>query len=191
MPKNTYLHDNHEVNLILKGVTSILIGFYLFCGAYLIKSILDGFLIDNHLTGMFSAEIIEFTVLGILFLVFVFSSLALVFAGRRVAKRHQFKLWNSKTKKTAFRYLFLIAFLSAILIFLMNAGLIDLITPAFLVAYGLLLYLLRDHYRKKRFILSGLAIALGGLCYFIPGYWSSAISILGIAHMAYGITTIN
>jgi membrane protein CcdC involved in cytochrome C biogenesis len=87
--------------------------------------------------------------------------------------------------------LFLIAFLSAMLIFLMNAGLIDLITPAFLVAYGLLLYLLRDHYRKKRFILSGLAIALGGLCYFIPAYWSSAFSILGIAHMAYGITTIN
>ena len=187
MPKNTYLHDNHEVNLILKGVTSILIGFYLFCGAYLIKSILDGFLIDNHLTGMFSAEIIEFTVLGILFLVFVFSSLALVFAGRRVAKRHQFKLWNAKTKKTAFRYLFLIVFFAILLILLMNAGLIDLITPAFLVAYGLILYLLKDNYRKKQFFLSGLAFALGVLCYFIPGYWSSAISILGIAHMAYGI----
>lgn len=187
MPKNTYLHDNHEVNLILKGVTSILIGIYLFCGAYLIKSILNGFLMDDHLTGMFSAEIIEYVALGILLLVFVFSSLALVFAGRRIAKRHKFKLWNAKTKKTALRYLLLIAFLAAMLIFLMNAGLIDLITPTFLVAYGLVLYLLRDHYRKKRFFLSGLAFALGALCYFIPGYWSSAVSILGIAHVAYGI----
>jgi hypothetical protein len=188
MRKNTYLHDNNEVNLILKGFTSILIGFYLFCGAYLIKSILNGFLIDDHLTGMFSAEIIEFVALGVLFLVFVFSSLAVVFAGKRVAKRHQFKLWNAKTKKTAFRYLFLIAFFSSLLIILMNAGLIDLITPAFLVSYGLILFLLRgDSYRKKNLILSGLAIALGCLCFFIPGYWSSAISILGIAHVAYGI----
>ncbi len=187
MRKNTYLHDNNEVNLILKGFTSILIGFYLFCGAYLIKSILNGFLIDDHLTGMFSAEIIEFVALGILFLVFVFSSLAVVFAGKRVAKRHQFKLWNAKTKKTAFRYLFLIAFFASLLIILMRVGMIDLITPAFLVAYGLILYLLRDNYRKKRFFLSGLAIALGCLCFFIPGYWSSAISILGIAHVAYGI----
>ena len=187
MPKNTYLQDNNEVNLILKGFTSILIGIYLFCGAYLIKSILDGFLIDNHLTGMFSVEIIEYVALAILLLVFVFSSLALVFAGRRVAKRHQFKLWNAKTKKTAFRYLFLIAFSASMLIFLMNVGLINLITPTFLVAYGLILYLLRNDYRKKRFFLSGLAFALGVLCYFVPGYWSSAISILGIAHMAYGI----
>ena len=188
MRKNTYLHDNNEVNLILKGFTSILIGFYLFCGAYLIKSILNGFLIDDHLTGMFSAEIIEFVALGVLFLVFVFSSLAVVFAGKRVAKRHQFKLWNAKTKKTAFRYLFLIAFFSSLLIILMNAGLIDFITPAFLFSYGLILFLLRgDSYRKKNLILSGLAIALGCLCFFIPGYWSSAISILGIAHVAYGI----
>ena len=64
MPKNTYLHDNNEVNLILKGFTSILIGIYLFCGAYLIKSILDGFLIDNHLTSMFSVEIIEYVALA-------------------------------------------------------------------------------------------------------------------------------
>jgi hypothetical protein len=188
MPKNTYLHDNNEVNLILKGFTSILIGFYLFCGAYLIKGILDGFLIDDHLTGMFSAEIIEFIALGILFLVFLFSSLAVFFAGKRVAKRHQFKLWNAKTKKMFFRYLLIVSILFTSLILLMNAGLIDFITPAFLVAYGLIIFVLKgDSSRKKILVLSGLAIALGCLCFFIPNYWSSAISILGIAHVAYGI----
>ena len=188
MRKNTYLHNNHEVNFILKGFTSILIGFYLFCGAYLIKSILNGFLIDDHLAGMFSAEIIELVALGILFLVFLFASLAVFFAGKRMAKRHQFKLWNGKTKKMAFRYLFLIAFFSSLLVVLMNVGLIDFIAPAFLVSYGLILFVLKgDSSRKKILALSGLAFALGCLCFFIPDYWSSAVSILGIAHVAYGI----
>jgi hypothetical protein len=187
MNKNKYLHDNHEVNLILKGFTSILVGFYLFFGAYVIKSVLDGFLIDDNLVGMFSVEIIEFISIGILFLVFLFSSLALIFAGKRIAKRHQFKLWNAKTKKTSLQYLAGTSTLFTVVILFMNEGLIDAITPAILITYGLLLFIVKNKDRKQLLILSGLSFGLGFLCLVFPGYWSSALSILGIAHAAYGI----
>jgi len=97
MRKNTYLHDNNDVNLILKGFTSVLIGIYMIIGVYLIQTILTGFLIDDNPLGMLSAEIIELFCIGILFLVFLGTSVALIFGGRRIAKKFQYRLWNSKT----------------------------------------------------------------------------------------------
>lgn len=187
MHKKKYFHDTHEINITVKGFTSILVGVYLFCGTYLIKSILSGFLIEDNVVGMFSAEIIEFLVVAILFLVFLFSSLALIFSGRRVAKRHQFQLWNSQTKKTAFIYFLFHLFQFILLLLLMNKGFVDEIAPAFLISYGLLLFLFKNKERKQLLVLSGLALCLAILCSFIPGYWASAISILAIAHMAYGV----
>jgi len=187
MSKNHYLHDNYDVNLIIKGFTSVLVGFYIIGGAYLIKSILNGFLIDDNPLGMLSAEIIEILFLAILFLVFIFSSMAVILKGRRAAKKYQFKLWNSKTKKVAFKYLLLITLLFTSLILLMNAGFINYITPSFLLLYGVMLYILKSKYRKQLLILSGLAFGLALLCFLIPNYWYSALSILGIAHVTYGI----
>jgi hypothetical protein len=187
MSKNKYLHDNFYVNLILKGFTSILIGCYFFGGAFLMKSILDGFLVDDNPLGMLSAEIIEMLFLVILLAVFIFSSIALVFGGRRVAKKYQYKLWNSKTKKTALIYLLIVLVTFTTLVLLLNSGFVNYLTPAFLILYGLLLFLLKNKDRKQIFILSGLAFALALICFLIPGYWNSALSILGIAHIAYGV----
>ena len=91
-------HDNLSINFILKGFTSILIGVYFLVAAYLIKFILDGFLIDGNPMGMMSAEIIEILIIVITFFLFLFSSLALFFKGRRTAKKNHYKLWSEKTK---------------------------------------------------------------------------------------------
>ena len=62
------MHNTFEINFSLKGFTSILIGAYFFIAGYLIKTILENFLIDNNAMGMFSPEIIEVVVIAIVFL---------------------------------------------------------------------------------------------------------------------------
>lgn len=185
------MHDNFSVNFTLKGVTSILIGAYFFIAGYLIKTILEGFLIDDNPLGMLSAEIIEVLIISIAFLVFLFSSLALYFSGRRSSKRFQFELWNGRTKTAFWKYSIVILIIFVTLIVLMKQGFIDYITPTFLVLYGLLLFLFKNKARKNILILSAVCLLLAVMCVLIPTYWYSSLTILGIAHITYGVAVRN
>ena len=69
----------------------------------------------------------------------------------------------------------------------LSAGLIDYLTPIFLFLYAVLLFLFKDKERKNLLILSGLSLLLAVMCMLIPTYWYSSLSILGIAHIAYGV----
>ena len=111
-------HNNFQLNFSLEGYASIQIGLYFLITAFAIKNILAGFLIDDHLLGMMSAEIIEVLISIITFLMFLFSSFALFFKGRRKAKKLQYNLWNTKTTINFWKYLvnfFIIEFLSFII----------------------------------------------------------------------------
>jgi hypothetical protein len=185
------MHDNFQINFSLKGITSILIGTYIFIAGYLIKAILMGFLIDDNVIGMLSAEILEVLIIVIAFLVFLFSSLALFFAGKRSAKKFQHKLWNGKTKAAIWKYFLEIVIIFVILIVLMNQGYIDYITPAFLFLFGVLLFLFKKKKEKNLLILSSLCLLLAVMCILIPSYWYSSLSILGIAHITYGVVVKN
>ena len=83
------MHDTFESNFSLKGFTSILIGLYFFIAGSLINSIVEGFLIDDNPMGMLSPQIVEIAILALLFFVFLFSTLALFFGGRRTAKKFE------------------------------------------------------------------------------------------------------
>ncbi len=178
--------DNLDVNFSLKGNASIQIGIYFLLAVYLIKTFLDGFLIDDNPAGMLSAEILEFLLIGITFLTFLLSGLALFFKGKRSAKKFGYQLFNSKTKKNF--WLFILSFVGIfiLLIALKNLGYINFITPSFLFLYGLLTFLNKNKERKGLLILSGVSFLLGIICILIPGYWSSSLYILGIAHITYG-----
>ena len=132
-------HNNFQLNFSLEGYSSIQIGLYFLITAFAIKNILAGFLIDDHLLGMMSPEIIEVLISIIVILMFLFSSLALFFRGRRKARKLQHKLWNAKTKKNFWKYLVNFFLMFLLLVFLKNQGLIHYITPTFLILYGLLL----------------------------------------------------
>ena len=179
------MHNTFEINFSLKGFTSILIGAYFFIAGYLIKTILENFLIDNNAMGMFSPEIIEVVVIAIVFFHFLFSTLALFFGGRRTAKRFDYKLWNTETKIAFRNYIFKVIVIFSVLIILMNLGFINYLTPVFLTLYGILLFLFKNKQRKNLLILSSLSILLAVVCFLIPSYWYSSISILGIAHITY------
>lgn len=184
-------HDNFQVNFSLKGFTNIQIGIYILIAAYFIKSILDGFLIDDNPLGMLSAELIEVFIIAIVFLTFLFSSLALFFSGRRKSKKFQFKLWNKVTKTAFYKYLTGFVFLIVVLIYLMKQGFIDYITPTFLILYGCILFMFKNKERKNLLVVSGICLLLAIYCILIPSYWYSSLFILGIAHVTYGIVVRN
>jgi hypothetical protein len=187
MVKKAHLHDNFEVGFILKGFSSILIGVYFFLLGYTYKYILNSFLIDDHALGLLSPEIIEIIFISLAAVFVLFSSFPLFFSGRKAAKSFHLLLWNGKTKVVFFKYLIGIAIVFSSLISLMNHGFIDEITPTFLILYSIFLFLTRNKTRKSLLILSALSLALGIICFIIPMYWYSAFTILGIAHITYGI----
>ncbi|TXD46653.1 hypothetical protein [Polaribacter sp. IC073] len=187
MVKNTILHDNFEVNFTLKGFTSILIGVYFFLLAYAYKYILDSFLIEDHALGLLSIQIIEIIFISLAGVFVLFSSLSMFFSGKRNVNRFQQQLWNGKTKAAVRKYFTGILIIFSILIILMNQGLIDFITPSFLILYALFLFLFKNNARKNLLYLSGLSLLLGIYCFVIPGYWYSSLTILAIAHATYGI----
>lgn len=185
------MHDNFEINFSLKGFTSILIGAYIFTAGFLIKTILDGFLIDDNPLGMLSAEIIEIIIIAIVFFVLLFSSFALFFSGKRNAKKLHHKLWNRKTKTAFQKYVLGAIIIFTALLLLLNQGFIDYLTPTFLGIYGVLLFLFKSNERKNLLILSGASVLLAVMCFLIPTYWYSSLSIIGIAHVAYGMVVKN
>ena len=182
------MHDTLESNFTLKGLTSILIGLYFFIAASIINSIIKGFLIDDNPLGMLSPQIIEIVIFTLIFFVFLFSSLALFFGGKRTAKKFDYKLWNTETKIAFRKYILKIVVIFLVLILLVNLGLIDYLTPVFLILYGVLLALSINKQRKNLLVLSGISVLLAAICFLIPSYWHASLSIIGIAHIAYGVT---
>lgn len=183
------MKNNNSLHFSLNGITSILIGAYLFLAGFLIESILTGFVTDNHPLGMLSAEIIEFLIIGILISFFLFSSLAFFFKAKRNAKKMNLKLWNTDTKKAVLKYSTTFVFGFVGLILLTKMGFIKYITPAFLIFYSILTLLFTGKKETNKLLLMALGLFLALICFLIPSYWSAAISILAIAHITYGVVT--
>ncbi|MCL7763668.1 hypothetical protein MPF19_09605 [Polaribacter sp. Z014] len=180
------MNDNIKINFSLKGYTSILIGAYFFISNHFIKTILDSTIIEESPLAKTSPESIKTIVISILFLVFLLSSFTLFFFGKRNAKKLQHQLWNAKTKAAFKKYILGIIIITTILIILMNLGFINYLTSTFLVLYGVFLFLFKNKESKDLLVLASLCILLGVLCFLIPSYWSSAISIIAIVHVTYG-----
>jgi hypothetical protein len=187
MTRKGHLHDNFEVNFTLKSFSSMLIGIYFFLLAYAYKYIFDSFLVDDNALGLLSPQIIEIVFISLAAVFVLFSSFSLFFTAKKTAKSFHLLLWNGKTKAVFLKYLIGIAIVFSTLITLMNHGFIDFITPTFLILYALFLFLTFNKTRKSLFVLGGLSLMLGVVCIAIPEYWYSAFTILGIAHLTYGI----
>ncbi|MBL4605704.1 MAG: hypothetical protein JKY02_08620 [Flavobacteriaceae bacterium] len=187
MSKNKNLHDNFSLNFILRSFNSVQIGLYFLLGAYLLKSSLQNFIADEDPMGMMSIEIIEILQVAIIILVVLFSSLALLFSGKRQARKFQYRLWNKKTKQ--YFWIYFIAIIVGILLlnFIVSSGNITFLAPIFLVYYALFLSVLNSTREKTLYLISGISILLAFLVYIIPTYWYSALLILGASHIVYGL----
>lgn len=178
--------DITEVNFKLKGFTSVLIGVYIILAAQILNSMLSGFLVDDNPMGMLSVQLLEGFIFGTVVLFFILATLALYVKGRRLAKKNRMGLWNIKTKRIAIFYIlsFTTVFVASFLC--VSLGKIDLITPLFLIIYGIILVVMRES-SKSLLIITLVSVLLGMVTFIIPSYWFSALFILGMAHVTYGI----
>ncbi|MDC0177057.1 hypothetical protein OAJ14_02745 [Polaribacter sp.] len=185
------MNDNFQINFSLKGFSSVLVGTYFFITGYLIKTILEEFVTNDSPLGMLSTEIIEVFIITLIFCGVLFSSLALFFSGKRNAKKKQYPLWNQKTKTTFQKYILFVIVAFSSLILLLNLGFVEYLTPTFLIIYASMLFTFKNKARKNLLILAGLNVFLALICLLIPSYWFASFSILGIAHITYGVVEKN
>ncbi len=191
MAKNSNLHDNFLVNFYLRGFNSVLIGLYFMTAAYVFKGMLEGFTTDGHFMLFMSAQWIEILGFGILFLLVLFSSLALFFSSRRNSRQFHYKLWNGTTKGYVWRYLVGLIVSFSMLYWITNKGYTNYIAPAFFFLYGLLLFVLKKKERNYIYKLVALTVVLAILCFVFPTYWYWSGVILGVSHIVYGISVRN
>ncbi|WP_299012209.1 hypothetical protein [uncultured Polaribacter sp.] len=187
MINEDFTTEENKNHFKLAGFTSILIGAYFLISGYAIETILNGFLIDDNPLAMMSPEIIEMVIITIAISLFLLVSFTLFFSAKRKAKRENDKLWTGNSKNVAKKYIFLNSITFIILICLLKFGEINLITPVFLILHALLLVLFHLKERKGLLILAGVCLLFAIMCFVMPNYWSSSISILGIGYMAFGI----
>lgn len=180
------VEDTKLPNFLLKGFNSIQIGIYFLISAYLIKSMIVGFLVDDTAMMLMSVQLIEFFIIGVLCVLFLFSSLALFYSNRRSSRKQKVKIWNPGSKKRCWIYLthFIIG-LSILILFYSN-GLYNYIVPAGLVIYTILLITLSNS-DKAFYLLAFIGLLLAITSFVIPSYWYSSILLLGVAHFVYGV----
>ena len=102
--------------MLIRKIINIFLEFLI--AAYCIKSILEGFLIDDNPFGTLSVELIEIFIIVITFFTLLFSGLALYFKGKRKAKKFQYQLFNKKTKKNF--WLLILSFIGIFIILLQS-----------------------------------------------------------------------
>ena len=188
MSNNQHLNPNNSRNFTLFGHNSILIGTYLLLFVYALRSMLDGFLLETSMLGMMSIEIIELTGLSYTILFAILSGTAVFFSCRRNCRKNHIKVWNTPTKRQALLYLTCTMIFIVAMLLSSSLGLSHFLSPIFLSAIGIILLVLNKKRTQAPWLMTVLALALAMLTIFIPMYWYSALLILGIAFVVYGMT---
>ena len=187
MGRTRNLQSNTSQNFILRGFNSIQIGLYLLLFAYVLKSLLDGFLSDVSLLGMMSIEVIETVGLSVLTLFILLSGLAVFFSNRRRFRKLGEKVWNKDSKSKMMEY-YVLSILGFVLLFALKNSSFSMYLPTAFLAYLALMLVGLNRKRKKPLILlASISLLLGILSFLIPSYWYSSFLIVGIGFVLYGI----
>ncbi|RCS28201.1 hypothetical protein DUT90_02540 [Polaribacter sp. WD7] len=180
------MNNNGSVTFVAKGFASILIGIYFLLGAYFIKSTINNLVTTPHSPTVFSDI---YLIVLILFTVLLCCSLTLFIFAKKLAKERQVLLYNISSKKTVTIYTIgiILLFLSSLMLF--QYQYFEYVTPVFLLLYALWLLVMKNKLRKDFKMISILCFFLAIICFLIPSYWYSSLSLLGIAHITYGVIT--
>jgi drug/metabolite transporter (DMT)-like permease len=178
--------NNSRQNFSLSGFTSIQIGVYILIAAFAIKTLLNDFLGTNILQ-ISSTKNVVILISTIVFFTLLFSFFALLFKGKKNAKKQQYKLWNKKAISSFWIIFISFLIIYGLLILAYNKDFIDFITPTFLFLYGFLLFAFHHKERKNLLNITGICFFFAIICFLIPNYWNSSFVILGVAHITYGV----
>ena len=155
--------------------------------AFLLKSLLDGFLSDTSMLGMMSIEIIENVGVALAVFTFVFSGVAVFFSNKRRLKKSGYRLWNKKTSRQLLFYLLGSIVAIALMIYLKSIGYSVYLGISFLLFVAGILIVQNTQKKKPLYLLAFVSLGLAALSYFIPSYWYSSLLIMGAAFIVYGI----
>jgi len=186
MDNKTTTQDTKSPNFILKGFTSVQVGLYFLASAYLIKKTIGNFLVDDTFMMFMSIQLIEFFVVGILFLLSLFSSLAIFYSNRRRVRKLNQKIWNPISKKRFWLFLTHVIISISILVLLYSNGLYNYVGPVGLILYAFLLTALSAS-NKAYLLFAFVALLLAVMSFVIPTYWYSSMLLIGVVHFAYGV----
>ncbi len=178
--------DSKNYHFGVSGFTSIQIGIYLLLAAYLIKSSLDGYLIDSYTANQLSQDQIELFVQILIAATFIFSVLTLYVKGLSNARKIGSPLWNERNKKSALLFVLFFIGLLSVLYVLQAQGLTIYVAPTFLIGFAIH-SILQRHTPKEVLLIPGLCILLAFVCILIPGYWYASTLLLGVAYITKGI----
>ena len=119
-------NKSNRSNFVIKGFSSIQIGLYILLSSYLIKSSLDGYVLDGYVDNELSDSQIELFIQILVILTVLFSGITMYFFGFRQAKTSNQELWNTKSKQIALKFIVLFSVLLTLLFFLKSEVKIDL-----------------------------------------------------------------
>lgn len=180
-------NKSNRTNFVIKGFSSIQIGLYILLSSYLIKSSLDGYVLDGYVDNELSDSQIELFIQILVILTVLFSGITMYFFGFRQAKTSNQELWNTKSKQTALKFIVLFSVLLTLLFFLKSEGKIEFIAPVFLFGFAVH-HLLQSKLVTENLLIPGLCVLLGIVCIVIPSYWYPSLLMLGIAFITLGIS---
>ncbi len=179
-------HTN-KPNFSLNKTASIFIGSFLIIGTFIISSVIEGTLLKSNTSDVIFSSATKFYIATTTFLVFLFLVLSIFFIEKRKAKKMEYTLLNSSTKKRFLKYTICLFSLFLILIFLLQQDFVNILAPLFLASYAIILFVFKNKKDKKLLVISGICILLSIICFLIPSYWNSSIYIVGIAHITNGV----
>lgn len=191
MDKNKKLIANPFFNFKLRGLSSILIGVYIFIGAISVKELLGGFITDESPIGFLSIENLDMVIGIVTLLVLIFSLLAVFYGSRRNSRKLGHRIWNEPTKKSVWQTIVLFLFGYIIMFSLVNNGYFNYVVPVFLICYGILLSLLNYSKFRPLFKFSITCMLLGVFVALFNDYWAHGLMGLGLMHVVFGILVRN
>lgn len=187
MAKNRNLIKNNLYNFKLRSRSSFFIETYFILGAFLIETVISGFIAVDSPFSFLTVDFLEFFILIVTFLVFLFSTLALFFDSRRNARKIGNKVWNRNSKKMMWLFGLLMILLYIIEFYLLKTGEEAFIIPTFIISYGFLLMILNFSKTKALFVFSMASILIGLSSLFFPNYEFYGLLLLGVSHIVFGI----
>ena len=170
----------------VKGFLSVQIGLYILLASYLIKSSLDGYVLEGFAGNELSTEQISLFIQLLVILTFLFSGLTLFFFGNHRARRSKQSLWDNRTKSEALKFLISFLVVFAVLYMLYTKNLNEYLGPVFLIGFGIH-HILQTPISKEKLLIPALCLLLTIICIIIPSYWYPSLLILAMAYITYGV----
>ena len=173
-----------QVHLGLR--THLFIGSYLFLIPLCIDLILKGFTANGSPISFLTVDLLELSIFAVTCLGAVLAITALYWGHRRHVRAHGGPFWNAHSKKIGALLLFWTLLLYVLAYYHLNSREEQLIIPALLLGYALLIVTVNFSKIRRLYFYSLFSFLLGVLSFLFAGIGFKCLFLLGISHIVFG-----